>query len=94
MPIYVYRCRACQKPQEVFQHLPKPQKKIECPCGHKAERDFTLECTRKDRGKAWEWNGGEPLTLEHCGDEPKTFQNQGELRNFMREQGWKSGALL
>jgi len=59
-----------------------------------AERSFVDEFSTRGRRKSWEWNGGEPLTLEHCGDKDLTFNSQHELRSYMKSQGWKSGALL
>ena len=41
--------------------------------------------------KIWPRDG---LTLEHVGDIPITFHSEKQLRQFMREKGWDSGALL
>lgn len=35
-----------------------------------------------------------PITLEHAGENPVHFETKKELRSFMRERGWSSGALL
>jgi len=57
----------------------------ECPrCKVKTERILSLFLADTDK----------PITLEHVDVKPVTFQNKRELRRFMNERGWESGALL
>lgn len=58
---------------------------LTCPnCSVEMERVFSLFLADTDK----------PITLEHADIKPVTFQNKRELRRFMNERGWESGALL
>ena len=35
-----------------------------------------------------------PMTLDHIADQPMTFSNKKELRDYCREKGLESSALL
>ena len=56
MPIYTYRCKTCNKPQEVI-HSHSSVKKPEC-CGEKMKRVPSLVAGWKVMGKDWGRDGG------------------------------------
>jgi hypothetical protein len=99
MPVYCLRCKDCQGRVEHFQLRVGLEAGLRCPCGGPMGRDWEAEVRPHPRRarRAWQWNGGEPLTLEHInreGEGPLTFRSAKELRAYCRKHELASGALL
>ena len=74
----------------IGQHRPKCEE-----CGNRMKQ--LVAATTAGSGRAWLWNKGKPIELEHInvtGEGPLTFNSQGELRRYCREHKLASGALL
>jgi hypothetical protein len=93
MPMYDVECSnsSCKLKEEVYSHskLAEGAKVCACRlCSSPMHKILTPPRTRRD---SWPEGG---LTLEHIADKPKHFSSRQELRNYCKQTGLSSGALL
>jgi len=86
MPIYEYRCRECQAITEELAARPVgPRARLRCEkCGKTA-----LPIVSTPRAQTWN-----PLFLEHVCKGGKIFETKQSLKDYCRENGLASNALL
>ena len=86
MPIYEYQCQECKAVQEELAPRPTgPRPAVVCEvCSGRATPIVS-------RGTPQVWS---PLYLEHVCPGGKTFNTKRELKNYCRDHGLASNALL
>ena len=86
MPIYEYQCQECGETQEELVPRPVgPRDRLRCRvCGGDAPPTVS-----RPRVQTWK-----PLFLEHVCPEGKLFETKRALKDYCREHGLESNALL
>ena len=92
MPMYEVRCSHCLKEDEVYspKALSAEELQAQVPCPH-CLNNFLSKQISRPRRDSWPEDG---VVLEHVAERPKRFRTRSELRNFCKEHGFSSGALL
>lgn len=88
MPLYDVKCLTCDRTEEVFNPTPIEASKhrVICTCGTRMERQISVP--RRD---SWPVDG---ITLEHVERNPKHFPTKRALKEYLKQKGYSSGALL
>ena len=101
MPIYNGRCRLCGSQAEWFSHKALTRVDLaRLPDDQQVELGVPVCCQRPmdkvvsklaKQSHSWPADG---LHLEHAGEHGKTFYSKKELKDWCKEKGVSSGALL
>ena len=100
MPMYHYRCRVCKGEVDLLLPVNQRDKPGDCPvCNAPLDRDYMGEYNTStdariaSRGRAWQWNKGDPFVAEHLGPHPMTFNSQRDLAKACESRGVSIGRL-
>lgn len=89
MPLYDVKCSRCDRVEEVFNPTPisASAHKVRCPdCNSLMQRQISIP--RRD---SWPEDG---IVLEHVERDPKHFPTKQSLKEYCKQKGYSSGALL
>lgn len=92
MPMYDVQCSHCQHKTEVYSPKPVSAEELRssqaCP---NCLNNFLDKLVSSPRRDSWPTDG---VVLEHVAERPMRFKTRKQLRDFCKEKGFSSGALL